>query len=151
MHMDAKGYMRPANSADQFFCSVQMTVSLEAFLEIGRYLLTAILDMCISFMLCSAAFKAQRPAALRRAVSVRVKASADDKFADCKPTTAFFFPGQGAQSVGMAKDLVAECPAAKELFDKAADILGYDLLQVCVEGPKEKLDKTAVSQVKQLA
>lgn len=77
---------------------------------------------------------------------MRPQASADDKFADYKPTTAFFFPGQGAQSVGMAKDLVAECPAAKELFDKAADILGYDLLKVCVEGPKEKLDTTAVSQ-----
>jgi [acyl-carrier-protein] S-malonyltransferase len=34
---------------------------------------------------------------------VLLQASADDKFADYKPTTAFFFPGQGAQSVGMAK------------------------------------------------
>eukprot|EP00882_Tetradesmus_deserticola_P000246 GHRQ01000273.1.p1 GENE.GHRQ01000273.1~~GHRQ01000273.1.p1 ORF type:complete len:350 (+),score=185.49 GHRQ01000273.1:91-1140(+) len=91
------------------------------------------------------AFRAQRPQASRR-LALRAQASADAKFADYKPTTAFFFPGQGAQSVGMAKDLVAECPAAKELFDKAADILGYDLLKVCVEGPKEKLDTTAVSQ-----
>uniref|UniRef100_A0A7S0WU69 Malonyl-CoA:ACP transacylase (MAT) domain-containing protein n=1 Tax=Chlamydomonas leiostraca TaxID=1034604 RepID=A0A7S0WU69_9CHLO len=80
----------------------------------------------------------------RRALAVR--ASADDKFAAYKPTVAAFFPGQGAQSVGMAKDLVAEVPAAKALFDKASAILGYDLLQVCVEGPKAKLDTTAVSQ-----
>ncbi|KIY94113.1 hypothetical protein MNEG_13850 [Monoraphidium neglectum] len=155
-----------------------------------------------------------------RASAVAEQATADAKFADYKPTTAFLFPGQGAQSVGMAKsgrrgapapaaapgmgsgtrcaaadgvaarrrrgrplpaaacgggrgaaaahplgfgllcrqhgqgpfvstftaDLVEECPAAKELFDKASAILGYDLLQVCVEGPKEKLDTTAVSQ-----
>lgn len=72
--------------------------------------------------------------------------SADTKFADYKPTTAFLFPGQGAQTVGMAKELCSEVPAAKQLFDRASDILGYDLLQVCVEGPKEKLDSTAVSQ-----
>jgi len=60
--------------------------------------------------------------------------------------TAFLFPGQGAQSVGMCKELVDECPAAKELFDKAGAILGYDLLDKCVNGPKEELDTTAVSQ-----
>lgn len=59
---------------------------------------------------------------------------------------AFFFPGQGAQTVGMAKEVAAEVPAAKELFERASDILGYDLLAVCTEGPKEKLDSTAVSQ-----
>lgn len=47
----------------------------------------------------------------------------------------------------LLQELVAECPAAKELFDKAAGILGYDLLQLCVEGPKEKLDSTVYSQV----
>ncbi|KAF8070879.1 hypothetical protein HT031_000960 [Scenedesmus sp. PABB004] len=94
-----------------------------------------------------AAFGAGRPGARQRLVAVRPQASAaDGAFADYKPTTAFFFPGQGAQSVGMAKELVAEVPAAKALFDKASEILGYDLLQVCVEGPKEKLDTTAVSQ-----
>jgi len=70
----------------------------------------------------------------------------DTKFADYKPKTAFFFPGQGAQTVGMAKDVVAEVPAAKALFDRASEILGYDLLAVCTEGPKDKLDSTAVSQ-----
>lgn len=56
--------------------------------------------------------------------------------------TQIFFPSypQGAQSVGMAKDLVADCPAAKALFDKASGILGYDLLQVCVEGEWKQID-----------
>lgn len=72
--------------------------------------------------------------------------SADAKFAAYAPKLAFFFPGQGAQTVGMCKDLVAEVPAAKALFDRANTVLGYDLLQVCVEGPKDKLDSTVVSQ-----
>ena len=59
---------------------------------------------------------------------------------------AFFFPGQGAQSVGMAKELCEECPAAAELFEKASAILGYDLLDVCVNGPAERLNSTEVSQ-----
>uniref|UniRef100_A0A6S8KQM9 Malonyl-CoA:ACP transacylase (MAT) domain-containing protein n=1 Tax=Dunaliella tertiolecta TaxID=3047 RepID=A0A6S8KQM9_DUNTE len=81
----------------------------------------------------------------RRGV-VRVHASADTDFASYKPNVAAFFPGQGAQTVGMAKDLVAEVPAAKEMFNKASDILGYDLLQLCTEGPKERLDSTEISQ-----
>mmetsp|Transcript_11886 Transcript_11886/g.23049 ORF Transcript_11886/g.23049 Transcript_11886/m.23049 type:complete len:410 (+) Transcript_11886:66-1295(+) len=60
--------------------------------------------------------------------------------------TAFLFPGQGAQSVGMCQELVETCPAAKELFDKASAILGYDLFDRCVNGPKEVLDTTTVSQ-----
>lgn len=47
--------------------------------------------------------------------------------ADYTPKKAFFFPGQGAQSVGMAKELCEECPAAKALFDKASEILGVAL------------------------
>jgi [acyl-carrier-protein] S-malonyltransferase len=62
------------------------------------------------------------------------------------PNTAFLFPGQGAQYVGMGKDLCAALPAAKALFDQAADILGYDLLHVCANGPEEKLNSTVVSQ-----
>jgi [acyl-carrier-protein] S-malonyltransferase len=62
------------------------------------------------------------------------------------PKTAFLFPGQGAQSVGMAAGLYKSLPAAKVLFDRAADILGYDLLAVCANGPKERLDSTVVSQ-----
>lgn len=60
--------------------------------------------------------------------------------------TAFLFPGQGAQTVGMAGALCESLPAAKALFDRAAVILGYDLLRVCVEGPPERLNATDVSQ-----
>lgn len=62
------------------------------------------------------------------------------------PKIAFYFPGQGAQSVGMAGALAATLPAAKALFDRAAAHLGYDLLEVCVNGPGERLNTTAVSQ-----
>ena len=60
--------------------------------------------------------------------------------------TAFLFPGQGAQFVGMGKDLVEQFPKAKDLFARANDILGYDLAQICFEGPADKLDETTVSQ-----
>ena len=89
--------------------------------------------------------------------------ASDTKLDDYRAVTAFFFPGQGAQTVGMAKvgaaicaeglhilgqsgvrhqpfpyavlqDVAAEIPAAKQLFEHASDVLGYDLLKVCVEG-----------------
>ena len=59
---------------------------------------------------------------------------------------AFLFPGQGAQSVGMGRVIVDACPEAAALFDRAAAVLGYDLAQVCFEGPAEKLDSTVISQ-----
>lgn len=59
---------------------------------------------------------------------------------------AFLFPGQGAQTVGMGATLYDTLPAARRLFDEAADVLGYALIDVCRNGPKEKLDSTAVSQ-----
>src|SRR6478735_4674274 len=62
------------------------------------------------------------------------------------PRTAFLFPGQGAQAVGMAGPLCQSLPAAKALFDRAAGILGYDLLDICVNGPAERLNATDVSQ-----
>lgn len=59
---------------------------------------------------------------------------------------AILFPGQGAQYVGMAKDLAIRSPLARAIFSKAEEILGFDLLQVCVDGPAEKLNSTAMSQ-----
>lgn len=59
---------------------------------------------------------------------------------------AFLFPGQGAQSVGMAAELCDRSEAARVLFARAADILGYDLLRLCKEGPAEELDSTVYSQ-----
>ncbi|MSR59615.1 MAG: [acyl-carrier-protein] S-malonyltransferase [Planctomycetaceae bacterium] len=60
--------------------------------------------------------------------------------------TAFLFPGQGAQFVGMGRQIVEKCPPARSLFDRAAQILGYDLSRVCFEGPAAELDKTDISQ-----
>ena len=59
---------------------------------------------------------------------------------------AFLFPGQGAQTVGMCKELCSEFPPAKKLFDDAAEILGFDLADVCFNGPAEKLNSTDISQ-----
>jgi [acyl-carrier-protein] S-malonyltransferase len=60
--------------------------------------------------------------------------------------SAFLFPGQGAQTVGMAEALCETLPAARQLFDQAEQVLGYDLLGFCVNGPAERLNSTAVSQ-----
>lgn len=60
--------------------------------------------------------------------------------------TALLFPGQGAQTIGMAVELCREYPAAREKFDRAAEILGYDLLGICANGPAQQLDSTAHSQ-----
>ncbi len=60
--------------------------------------------------------------------------------------TAFLFPGQGAQSVGMGRQLVETSPVARQLFDRAREILGYDLADLCLRGPAEKLDSTVYSQ-----
>ncbi len=60
--------------------------------------------------------------------------------------TAFIFPGQGAQVVGMGKDIAEAFPAAAEIFKKSNDIVGYDLQTICFDGPSEKLNATTVSQ-----
>ena len=62
------------------------------------------------------------------------------------PKTAFLFPGQGAQTVGMAAALCQSSPAARDLFARAAAILGFDLLDLCTNGPAERLNATDVSQ-----
>ena len=59
---------------------------------------------------------------------------------------ALLFPGQGAQSVGMSKPIFDEFPGAKDLFDRANAVLGYDLARICESGPAEELDTTVVSQ-----
>lgn len=58
----------------------------------------------------------------------------------------FLFPGQGAQKVGMGQQLCESNAAARQLFESADQILGYSLSDICWNGPKEKLDSTAVSQ-----
>lgn len=59
---------------------------------------------------------------------------------------AFLFPGQGAQFVGMGESLAERVPAARRLYDQAADVLGYDLAKLCFSGPAEELDSTVHSQ-----
>lgn len=59
---------------------------------------------------------------------------------------AFLFPGQGAQQIGMGQKLVERFTAARTLFDEAQEILGYDLLELCREGPEERLNSTVYSQ-----
>lgn len=59
---------------------------------------------------------------------------------------ALLFPGQGAQTVGMGKRLAESIPAARRLYDRAGDILAYDLAKLCFEGPAEQLDSTVCSQ-----
>ncbi len=60
--------------------------------------------------------------------------------------TAFIFPGQASQFVGMGKDLYETFDLAKNYFDRANDILGFDLKKICFEGPEETLKQTYVTQ-----
>lgn len=60
--------------------------------------------------------------------------------------TALLFSGQGAQAVGMGKDLAAAYPVAAALFAKADEILGYSLSGIAFEGPAEELTRTSVCQ-----
>jgi [acyl-carrier-protein] S-malonyltransferase len=62
------------------------------------------------------------------------------------PKIAFLFPGQGAQVVGMGRMLDQELPAVRALFDRASDLLGFDLRTLCFDGPAEALEATDVSQ-----
>ena len=62
------------------------------------------------------------------------------------PKIAFLFPGQGAQFVGMGRELDQELPAVRAMFDRAGEMLGIDLRRLCIEGPAEALESTDVSQ-----
>ena len=59
---------------------------------------------------------------------------------------AFIFPGQGAQVVGMGKDLYEHYPAAKKVFDTADEVLGKKVTRMCFEGPEEDLKQTINTQ-----
>ncbi len=60
--------------------------------------------------------------------------------------TAFIFPGQGSQAVGMGKSLFEEYSQAKRCFEEASDKLGMDMAKLCFEGPKQELDRTEMTQ-----
>ena len=59
---------------------------------------------------------------------------------------AFVFPGQGAQKVGMGKDLADKYPVAKEVFEQADKALRFSISDLCFNGPEEKLQLTENSQ-----
>ncbi|MFA5679259.1 MAG: ACP S-malonyltransferase [Pseudomonas sp.] len=61
-------------------------------------------------------------------------------------TLAFVFPGQGSQAVGMLAELAADHPQIGETFAEAADALGYDLWQLCQDGPEAELNRTDRTQ-----
>ena len=79
----------------------------------------------------------------------------ENKFVSLPPRTkkmlkimkhAYVFPGQGAQAVGMGKDLYDNVPAAKELFEKANEILGFRITDIMFAGTDEQLKQTKVTQ-----
>jgi [acyl-carrier-protein] S-malonyltransferase len=62
------------------------------------------------------------------------------------PGTAWLFPGQGAQHVGMGKDLYEQAPVARAVFDAADAALGFPLSTLCFEGPEDELTRTVNTQ-----
>src|SRR2546423_5061136 len=60
--------------------------------------------------------------------------------------TALLFAGQGAQAVGMGRDLAERDPHAAEIFTRANEVLGYDLASICFHGPESELTKTENAQ-----
>lgn len=61
-------------------------------------------------------------------------------------SVGILFPGQGAQCIGMGRWLCQTYPLAKRLFDQASEVLGYDLADLCANGPEDRLNATAYSQ-----
>lgn len=61
-------------------------------------------------------------------------------------STAFIFPGQGSQAVGMGRDLAAAFPAAQQIFDEADSLLGFSLSKLMWDGPAEELNDTINTQ-----
>ncbi|UCD27589.1 MAG: ACP S-malonyltransferase [Planctomycetota bacterium] len=62
------------------------------------------------------------------------------------PKTAILFAGQGAQSVGMGRDIAESSSPAAEIFERANEVVGYDIKKLCFEGPPEKLEQTDIQQ-----
>ena len=60
--------------------------------------------------------------------------------------TAFVFPGQGSQYVGMGKEICESSPAAEDVFNQASEALGIDVAGLCFNGPAEELNKTSRTQ-----
>lgn len=65
---------------------------------------------------------------------------------DSLAKTAFLFPGQGAQYVGMGQELAGQYPGFRRYFEQASSLLGFDLTRLCWEGPEEELKQTANQQ-----
>lgn len=59
---------------------------------------------------------------------------------------ALLFPGQGSQAVGMGRDLCAQFPEAREVFQQADAVMGFPLSQRCFDGPEEELRQTVLTQ-----
>ena len=59
---------------------------------------------------------------------------------------AFCFPGQGSQEVGMGRAMSEAVPAARAVYDRAAEAAGFDVAALCFEGPIERLSETDVTQ-----
>src|SRR5438477_11813523 len=60
--------------------------------------------------------------------------------------TYILCPGQGAQVVGMGQDFYEASAAARDIFDRANSIIGFDLKSICFTGPEEKLNQMNISQ-----
>ncbi len=72
--------------------------------------------------------------------------STEFSFISAAHATAFLFPGQGSQQVGMAQAICAAYPVARQTFAEADDLLGFALSRLCAEGPEEALTETYNAQ-----